>query len=327
MTKHESDSAGLNTQYSLVPPRSAKQPSHAVTGADINAAPVALQKDGGTKGILISAAAIVVAALLGMYSSIYMGWARIEFDDKTHAADLQRKDKELLLKQSEGQTLSAAERVKLMQYLADLTVSKTPDADLKLDALAKFELPIPDAPLILQNAKTVRRQMEERQARSAAITSVSSDEHQVVTSQPRDMGSNDPTAVPRVLMASEDPMAMGRIYTKAKDYENALHSFTQATLANPTDALAWNFKGFAEYSLHRFPEAVQSFNQGLLLKPQEEVTRVFLAINGTKVLCAQNRLLDAVKFFNESAAATPKLVSAARGDGQLQAECKAIWRT
>lgn len=320
MTDFHSKPGITKPEHSLVPPR----PARGHVQPEIKATPLEPQSMAGTSGHWIGFAGLIVAGVIGAFGLVYTNSVRIQYEDKAHQADLVRKDTELSLKANEGQKLSADKNVILRQYLADLIVSQTPDADLKLQALAQFGLPTPDGNLLLQDALAVRRLVEERRARLATATPTAS-EQKPTDPQPQVVNPAAASVEPSASLAT-DPMSMGRMFVQSNDFEQALASFTRATRVNPSDALAWNFKGYAMYRLHRLDEALQSLRQGLKLDPTDEKTRRFLVLNGTKVLCAQNRFVEASEFFNKSSGSVPSLVSEAQKDGQLHIVCKSIWR-
>ncbi|KOP50834.1 hypothetical protein OX88_27475 [Pseudomonas coronafaciens pv. porri] len=121
-------------------------------------------------------------------------------------------------------------------------------------------------------------------------------------------------------------MSEGRAYVRKGDYESALRNFTIAVEQNPNDPLAWNFKAYSEFRTNQFATALASISHAWKLNPSENKTRRFIAINVTKILCAQGRSSEAATFFNQSTSVVPEIVTDVYGDNEFQSTCKAIWQ-
>ena len=121
-------------------------------------------------------------------------------------------------------------------------------------------------------------------------------------------------------------MAEGRAFVRKGDFESALRNFNTAVDQNPNNPLAWNFKAYSEFRTNQFTTALASISRAWNLNPSENKTRRWIAINATKILCAQDRSSEAATFFNQSASVVPEIVADVYGDGEFQSTCKAIWR-
>ncbi|MNJ54450.1 Tetratricopeptide repeat protein [compost metagenome] len=214
-----------------------------------------------------------------------------------------------------------ATRVKFLQDHMDMIMSDEPDAELRLTALAKLAIPA-DADAVIAQVHTIRRELE-LQRSDAQDASGKRDSAEEESSVP-------PLIVrPRTVSAPRDHvetpgMAEGRAYVRKGDYDRALLNFNTAVSHDPNDALAWNFKAYSEFRTNQFGAALASISHAWKLNPSENRTRRWVAINATKILCAQGRSSEASTFFNQSASVVPEIVTDVYGDGEFQSTCKAI---
>jgi tetratricopeptide (TPR) repeat protein len=231
------------------------------------------------------------------------------------------------VKRSELQREQDALRVKFLQDNINLILSPDPESDLKLNALARIAF--------RENADGVIKQVADMRLRLPHEQPTSNDPQTNAVSASAEPEQDSPVP-PLIIRPSaemaykvelgESDLAEGRAYVSRGDFKSALNSFSEATLNNPTNPLAWNFKAYAEFRTKQFDAALDSVTRAWKLKPVENRTRRFVAINATKILCAQGRADEAVTFFNKSAAVVPDIVADVYGDTEFQSTCKSIWK-
>lgn len=252
---------------------------------------------------------------------------RLKLDAQKQVADLQQKAVDLHLKQSTLERERDATRVKFLQDHIDMIMSPDPESELKLNTLVRIVFPA-EADMLIPQVQAMRERLStERQAARSSDTS----------SAPQvDEASHESLVPPLVVTSSaattigsqqaNSDMSEGRAYVRKNDWKSALQSFSNATANDPSDALAWNFKAYSEFKTQQFNTAFASISHAWKLNPTENQTRRFVAINATKILCAQGRSSEAATFFNQTAAALPDIVADVYGDGEFKTTCQAIWR-
>ncbi|WP_248767262.1 tetratricopeptide repeat protein [Pseudomonas sp. MWU12-2345] len=269
----------------------------------------------------------VVVVIIPATSSYLNESARLKLDAHRQEVELQQKADDLKLKQSEMERSRDATRVKFLQDHIDMIMSDEPDAELRLTALARLVLPV-DADALIAQVHTIRRELALQRSSAQKTDGVSMAQQDTAEED----SSVPPLVVtPRAVSASGDQqlapgMAEGRAYVRKGDFESALRNFNTAIEQNPNDPLAWNFKAYSEFRTNQFTAALASISRAWKLNPSENRTRRFIAINATKILCAQGRSSEAATFFNQSASVVPEIVTDVYADGEFQSTCKAIWR-
>lgn len=251
---------------------------------------------------------------------------RLKLDAQKQLVDLQQKAVDLHLRQSTVERERDAARVKFLQDHIDMIMSPDPESELKLNTLVRIVFPAEADTLIPQVQAMRERLSTERHARSSgANSSLQTDEasHEtlvaplaITSTSPKNTGAQQ---------ANSD-MTEGRGYVRKNDWKSALQCFSNAIAKDPSDALAWNFKAYSEFKTQQFNAALASISHAWKLNPTENQTRRFVAINATKILCAQGRSSEAATFFNQSAAALPDIVADVYRDGEFKTTCQAIWR-
>lgn len=269
----------------------------------------------------------VVGVIIPATSSYLNDSARLKLDAQRQEVELQQKADDLRLKQSEMERSRDATRVRFLQDHIDMIMSDEPDVELRLTALARLVLPA-DADALIAQVHTIRRELASQRfgAQDTNITSIaqhdSAEEERSVPAlivTPRAVSSSG-------YQQSTSGMAEGRAYAKKGDYESALRSFNMAVAQDPNDPLSWNFKAYSEFRTKQFSAALASISRAWKLNPSENRTRRWVAINATKILCAQGRSSEAATFFNQSASVVPEIVTDVYGDGEFQSTCQSIWQ-
>ncbi|WP_045121950.1 tetratricopeptide repeat protein [Pseudomonas sp. GM30] len=252
---------------------------------------------------------------------------RLKLEVRKQEAELQHRVDDLHLKQSTLEQERNAARVKFLRDHIDMIMSPEPELELKLNTLVRIAFPT-EADLLIPQMHAMRERLStERQAARGSDTS----------SAPQvDQAKHDNPVPPLVVTSfaettvggqqTKSAMSEGRAYVRKNDWKNALQSFSNAVANDPGDALAWNFKAYSEFKTQQFNAALTSIGQAWKLNPTEGQTRRFVAINATKILCAQGRSSEAATFFNQSAAVLPDIVADVYGDGEFKTICLAIWR-
>lgn len=252
---------------------------------------------------------------------------RLKLDAQRQQVELQQKADDLKLKQSEIERSRDATRVKFLQDHIDMIMSDEADAEFRLIALARLALPA-DADALIAQVRTIRQELASQRSGAEEPNATPMAQHDTAEEE----SSVPPLIVtPRAFSASGDQqsapgMAEGRAYARKGDYESALRNFNTAVARDPNDPLAWNFKAYSEFRTKQFAAALASISRAWKLNPSENRTRRWVAINATKILCAQGRASEAATFFNQNASVVPEIVTDAYSDGEFQSTCKAIWQ-
>lgn len=113
----------------------------------------------------------------------------------------------------------------------------------------------------------------------------------------------------------------GLQFVKSGLFEQALHHFETATLLNPSDAEAWNFKAYTEMRSGSLEKALKSISTSILLRPVDAALQHKIMLNAAKILCSLGRAEDAASYLNKSVAVFPSLLTVAQKDGELQQRC------
>lgn len=274
-------------------------------------------------GAFVSVVVVIIPA-----TSTYLNeQARLKLEAQRQEVERQQKADDLRLKQSEIERSRDATRVKFLQDHIDMIMADEPEAELRLTALARLALPA-DADALIAQVRTIRRELALQRSSAQKVDGVSTTQQNAA-----EVESSVPPLVvtSRAVSASRDQelapgMAEGRSHARKGDYESALRNFNTAVDRNPNDPLAWNFKAYSEFRTNQFTTALASISRAWKLNPSDNKTRRWIAINATKILCAQGRPSEAATFFNQSASVVPEIVTDVYGDGEFQSTCQAIWR-
>lgn len=269
----------------------------------------------------------VVAVIIPATSNYLNDSARLKLDAQRQEVELQQKADDLRLKQSEMERSRDATRVRFLRDHIDMIMSDEPDVELRLTALARLVMP-DDADALIDQVHTIRRELASQRSGAHDTTTISMAQHG---------STEEERSVPPLIVTphavsssgyqqSTSGMAEGRAYAKKGDYRSALRSFNIAVTQDPNDPLSWNFKAYSEFRTKQFSAALASISRAWKLNPSENQTRRWLAINATKILCAQGRSSEAATFFNQSASVVPEIVTDVYGDGEFQSTCQAIWQ-
>jgi tetratricopeptide (TPR) repeat protein len=259
----------------------------------------------------------------------YQNAERLKFDIESKRVEQRQRDEDLLFKKNESEQAKDALRVDLLKKYIDSITSQDADAERKLMVLAKLILPT-EADTILAQARVIRDDLLQKEivaARTEPSSSIHEDPTESETAPPLVIRYSNSASVPAAGQNSAiDYVAEGKHYLGAKKYEQALSSFDKALTQIPNDPLVWNFKAYSEFRSNRFDSALESIIQAVKLNPSDNKTRRWVAINTTKILCAQNRENEAATYFNQSTAVVPEIVADVQRDGEFQTTCRAIWR-
>lgn len=265
----------------------------------------------------------------------YQNAERLKFDIESKRIEQRQRNEDLLFKKNESEQAKDALRVDLLKKYIDSITSQDADADRKLMVLAKLVLPT-EADTILAQARVIREDLIQKEiltTRTDLSSSIHEDSQESVSAPPLVIRDFNPASAPASASAPSaghssaiDYISEGKQYLGAKKYDRALSSFDKALTQVPNDPLVWNFKAYSEFRASRFDSALDSIIQAVKLNPLDNKTRRWVAINVTKILCAQNRENEAAAYFNKSTAVVPEIVADVQSDGEFQTTCRAIWR-
>ncbi|TFB37140.1 M48 family metallopeptidase [Pseudomonas sp. F01002] len=275
-------------------------------------------------GVFIS----VFSVLTPTITNYYQNSERLKLDAQKQEDEQKQKAADLNMKRSEIERARDATRTQFLQQHIDLIMSPEPDAELRLSTLVTLILPA-EADALNTQIRTIRNGLAtQRSLHHEAGTPIPAKDQEVdnAGAVPPLVITHSATEAPDVRTSGAIALSAGRSSVKKGDFEQALRHFSTAVIQEPRDPLAWNFKAYSEFRTNRFTAALTSIHEAWKLNPTENQTRRWVAINATKILCAQGRSTEAATFFNQSASVVPEIVSDVYGDVEFQTTCKAIWR-
>lgn len=218
---------------------------------------------------------------------------RMIFDINVKQTELRQKEEELFLKRSDTERGKDSLKAAFIQTNFALITTSTPEARLKAEALARASFSSNELPDILLKMAQVRESAS--QVISSALAAAPS-----------------PTA---------DYKTAGLQFVKANNYTQALQYFETATLLQPSDAEAWNFKAYAQMRTGNPEAALTSIETSIWLRPIDKKLQHYVMLNATKILCSLNRTADALAYLRKSIAAFPELSSIAQQETELKQRC------
>lgn len=218
---------------------------------------------------------------------------RMAFDVDAKNTELRQKEDELFLKKSDSARNLESLKAAFIQTHFSLISSPSSDAQKQVDALARAVF----SPAQIQDVLVKISQIR------ASTPQVSEQ-------------SSSPTApTPQAYKGS------GMQFARLGRFDQALQQFETATLLNPSDAEAWNFKAYSEMRSDNPAAALKSIGTSILLRPSDATLQQNVMLNATKILCSLGRMDDAASYLNKSVAAFPNLLTVAKQDGELQQRC------
>lgn len=218
---------------------------------------------------------------------------RMAFDVDAKSTELRQKEDELFLKKSDSARNRDSLKAAFIQTNFALISSSSADARRQADALARAVFSPADIPDVLVKIEQIRE------------------------SVPRTAVTSSPTVAP----SSQTYKDSGMQFVKFGKFDQALQHFETATLLNPSDAEAWNFKAYTEMRVGNPEAALKSISTSILLRPSDATLQHKVMLNATKILCSLGRMGDAASYLNKSVAVFPSLLAVAQQDGELQQRC------
>lgn len=279
--------------------------------------------------------ALWVGAFLSIFGALtptlflyFQNSERLRLDVQKQEDEQKQKAEDLNMKRSEIERARDATRTQFLQQHIDLIMSPEPDAELRLSTLVTLVLPV-EADALNSQIRTIRNGLAMQRAPHSEVGAPTAAKDGVIDNASAVSPlviTHSATELPADHASGAIAMGAGRSSVRKGDYEQALKHFTTAVTQDARDPLAWNFKAYSEFRTNRLTAALTSIHEAWKLNPTENQTRRWVAINATKILCAQGRSTEAATFFNQSASVVPEIVSDVYGDVEFQTTCKAIWR-
>lgn len=218
---------------------------------------------------------------------------RMAFDVDAKSTELRQKEDELFLKKSDSARNRDSLKAAFIQTNFALISSPSSDARTHVDTLARAAFSPSDIQDVLAKIEQIRE------------------------SAPRAVEASGTPVAP----ASDIYKVSGTQFVKVGKFDQALQYFETATLLNPSDAEAWNFKAYTEMRVGNPEAALKSIGTSILLRPNEATLQHKVMLNATKILCSLDRTEDAASYLNKSIAVFPNLSAIAQQDGELQQRC------
>jgi len=237
--------------------------------------------------------AVFVLALATYTSNKELMVKRLQFDIDTKVTEFRQKDTDLFLKKSES--ARAEEQIKndfIQRNIAPI-MSGNPEDMKRINALIQVTFSKTDADDVtfkINQLKQATTSAEQRVAQTNGTERL-------------------------------NYKGIGLSYFKQRNFEQAAANFETATLLNPSDAEAWNFKAYAQMKAGRLDDAHKSVATAISLRPADKRTRNYTVINGTKILCVEGRKSEAVTYINSALSAMPDLRDDVEKDGELRQLC------
>lgn len=218
---------------------------------------------------------------------------RMVFDINSRSTELRHKEDELFLKKSDSAQNRESLKAAFIQTNFALISSPSSDAHRRAEILARAVFSSDDIQDVL---------IKIAQIRNSAL------------------GAPDPSN-PLSTPSAQNYKDSGMQLVKVGKFDLALQHFETATLLNPSDAEAWNFKAYTEMRVGSADTALKSIGTSILLRPTDATLQNKVVLNATKILCSLGRIEDAVSYLNKNVAVLPNLLSVAQKDGELQQRC------
>lgn len=221
--------------------------------------------------------------------------ARMAFEADYKKNEFSQKQEELFMKRGDVERNREENKARFIQDSLKLISDPAPESVQKFTLLARVVLPKEDVDDVLEKAKAFR-----------------------IGTTPREVEVDKASP----LKAAAEYIATGKRFVGSGNYEQALINFDMATLLNTSDALAWNYKAYAEMRTDRNEAALKSISTAVNLQPIEKGAQQTIVINATKILCSLGRSEDARSYINKSIALLPNVVEKLRKDGDFATRCK-----
>lgn len=218
---------------------------------------------------------------------------RMAFDVNSKSTELRQKEDELFLKKSDSVRNRESLKAAFIQTNFALISSSSSDAHRQAETLARAVFSPDDIQDVLIKIAQIRN------------------------SAPGEPDTSNPPSAPSAQTYKDSGMQ----FVKAGKFDLALQHFETATLLNPSDAEAWNFKAYTEMRVGSADTALNSISTSILLRPTDTTLQHKVVLNATKILCSLGRTEDAVSYLNKSVAVLPSLLAVAKKDGELQQRC------
>lgn len=220
--------------------------------------------------------------------------ARMVLEVDKQKKDFSQKQEELFIKRSDVERNRMESKARFIQNNQALIFDPAPESVQKVTLLAKAMFSKEDLDDILEKVSAFR-----------------------IDTPPRQVEADKPSP----LKAAAEYIATGKRFTQKGNYAQALVNFEMATLLNTSDAMAWNYKAYAEMRTERNDAALKSISTAINLQPVESGDVQTIVINATKILCSLGRTEDARSYINKSLAIVPQVVEKLRGDRDFATRC------
>lgn len=218
---------------------------------------------------------------------------RMAFDVNAKNTELRQKEDELFLKKSDSARNLESLKAAFIQTNFSVISSRSSDARKQVDALVRAVFSPADIQDVLVKISQIRESTPQISEQSSSPTG--------------------PT--------SEAYKSSGMQLARLGRFDQALQNFETATLLNPSDAEAWNFKAYSEMRSGNPAAALKSIGTSILLRPSDATLQHRVILNATKILCSLGRMDDAASYLNKSVAAFPRLLTVAKQERELQQIC------
>lgn len=218
---------------------------------------------------------------------------RVAFEVNAKSTELRQKEDELFLKKSDSARNRESLKATFFQTNFALISSPSADAHRQAETLARAVFSPDDIQDVLIKIAQIRNHA------------------------PATPATSNPLSAPSAQTYKDSGMQL----VKIGKFDLALQHFETATLLNPSDAEAWNFKAYTEMRVGRPDTALKSISTSILLRPTDATLQHRVMLNAVKIFCSLGRTEDAVSYLNKSAAVFPNLLAAAQKDGELQQRC------
>lgn len=220
---------------------------------------------------------------------------RMDFDMRAKNMELRQKEDEIFLRKNDGIRQLDSLKADFIQKNALLIGSPDPESHTRLRVMAEAIFSKDESDKIMEKISKIE----------VKFPTTELDKRPSLMSAPN----------------ASEYKSRGIDYVRKTEFKSALSMFEIASMLNPEDAEAWNYKAYAEFRLKQANKAYSSISNAINLKPSDKRLRVLVALNATKILCLNGRSNDALTYFNDSVAVNEDLYRVAKDDGELKSIC------
>ncbi|MGK3125842.1 hypothetical protein ACCY16_17115 [Candidatus Pantoea formicae] len=121
--------------------------------------------------------------------------------------------------------------------------------------------------------------------------------------------------------SAEEYEKIGLLRIKESKFIEASDAFINATRENPDKPALWNYRAYSQFKSGDYESARNSISSAIRLNSTDVKINRLIAINASKILCAQKRIADGSNYIQQAINITPGLYDLAKNDIELKKLC------